>query len=278
MEIKILTDTSAEFTIQERKQFGLINIDMPITIEDQEYIDVDAKILWKELLSGKRATTSQPSQQQIRDEFEKAKNEGYALVCVLLSSALSGTYENAVAIKNQVGYENIYIVDSLNATMAEHLIVEEAIKLKDAGLSASEIFEKLENFKKRIKLFACIDSLKFLALGGRISKAAATVGNVLNIKPVIKVNELGEVQVVVKKIGIIKSLKEIMTMIEDDKIDTSYPVITIYAYDNKNALKLIETLETKNLPVTIKEPREIGHVIGTHIGPGGCGVIYVEKE
>lgn len=172
MEIKILTDASAEFSKELQKEFDVISLDMPVSYDDKEIFDIDIKEFWKLQLAGKRMRTSQPSRERMLDEFKKAKNNKYALICIFISSALSGTFSTAQSVKNEIIYDNIYLIDSLNATMGEHLLVLKAINLIDKGLQINEIIANLESFKKRIKLYASVDSLKYLALGGRLYRTS----------------------------------------------------------------------------------------------------------
>lgn len=277
MEIKILTDASAEFSKELQKEFDVISLDMPVSYDDKEIFDIDIKEFWKLQLAGKRIRTSQPSREIMIEEFQKAKDNNYALICIFISSALSGTFETAKSVKEEVGYENIYLIDSLNVTMGEHLLVLTARNLINEGLQAEEIVSKLENLKGRIKLYASVDSLKYLALGGRLSGTAATIGNLLNLKPIIEINEQGKVKVVSKKIGLTKTMLEICDLVKKDKIDISEPIIPLYAYSDENVNKFIEKFKSEDIENSITEPVEIGHVIGTHIGPGGFGIVYVEK-
>lgn len=278
MEIKILTDASAEFSKELQKEFDVISLDMPVNYDDKEVFDIDIKEFWKLQLAGKRMRTSQPSRERMVEEFTKAKDNNYALICIFISSALSGTFGTAQAVKKEIAYENIYLIDSLNATMGEHLLVLTARNLINEGMSAEKIVEKLENLKSRIKLYASVDSLKYLALGGRLSGMGATIGNLLNLKPIITINENGEVKLISKKIGLNKTIMKICELIDKSKIDLTEPIIPLFAYNDDNAKKFIEKFKSEDIENSITEPVEIGHVIGTHIGPGGFGVVYVEKE
>ena len=278
MEIKILTDASAEFSKELQKEFDVISLDMPVSYDDKEIFDIDIKEFWKLQLAGKRMRTSQPSRERMVEEFQKAKDNKYALICIFISSALSGTSETAKSVKEEVGYENIYLIDSLNATMGEHLLVLTARNLINEGLQVEEIVSKLENLKGRIKLYASVDSLKYLALGGRLSGTVATIGNLLKLKPIITINEFGKVKIVSKKIGLVKTMLGICDLIDKSKIDLTEPIIPLYAYSDNNVNKFIEKFKSEEIENNITEPVEIGHVIGTHIGPGGFGIVHVEKE
>ncbi|MGN1093952.1 MAG: DegV family protein [Candidatus Neoclostridium sp.] len=277
MQIKILTDASAEISKEKQKELDIVSLDMPVNYDDKEIIDVDIKQFWQLQLAGKRMKTSQPSPERMAEEFNKAKQGGYALICVLISSALSGTYETAQSVKEQVGYDGIYIVDSLNVTVGEQLLVLKARRLIDEGLSPEEIVSRLENMKKRIRLYASVDSLKYLALGGRLNVTVARVGNLLNIKPVISI-EKGEVKVVAKKIGLNKTVSEICELVGKDEIDFKEPVVPLFACNDENVNKFLKRLCEKVPQRLVAAPTEIGHVIGTHIGPGGFGIVYVAKE
>lgn len=278
MEIKILTDASAEFSKELQKEFDVISLDMPVSYDDKEIFDIDIKEFWKLQLAGKRMRTSQPSRERMVEEFQKAKDNKYALICIFISSALSGTSETAKSVKEEVGYENIYLIDSLNATMGEHLLVLTARNLINEGLQVEEIVSKLENLKGRIKLYASVDSLKYLALGGRLSGTVATIGNLLKLKPIITINKFGKVKIVSKKIGLVKTMLGICDLIDKSKIDLTEPIIPLYAYSDNNVNKFIEKFKSEEIENNITEPVEIGHVIGTHIGPGGFGIVHVEKE
>ena len=153
---------------------------MPVSYDDKEIFDIDIKEFWKLQLAGKRMRTSQPSRERMVEEFQKAKDNKYALICIFISSALSGTSETAKSVKEEVGYENIYLI--------EHLLVLTARNLINEGLQVEEIVSRLENLKGRIKLYASVDSLKYLALGGRLSGTVATIGNLLKLKPIITIN------------------------------------------------------------------------------------------
>lgn len=120
---------------------------------------------------------------------------GDECVIITISSVLSGTYQSAFLVKNMLDYENCYVVDSLNATAGQRLLVDYAVKLRGEGKSAKEIFDELEIVKTKIKLYACVDTLEYLHKGGRLSKTAYTVGTFANIKPVIRVSEEGAVEV-----------------------------------------------------------------------------------
>lgn len=278
MEIKLLTDVSAELDAAYVKENDVTVLKMPVSYDNVEVEDIEISKFWNLLKEGKKVKTSQPNREDIKEEFLKAKDGGYALICVFISAALSGTIATAESVKAEIGYDKIYIVDSLKATLGENIVAKKAVTLIKEGLAAEEIYEKLKNFASRVRLMSSVDSLKYLALGGRLSTIAAAIGNLIGIKPVVTIDVDGKVKVLSKKIGLRLTMKEILNIIGKEKIDESEPVIPIYACDDENVLAFVEKFKEVYKTATLTAPAEIGYVVGTHIGPGGFGAVYVVKE
>ena len=203
--VRIITDSAADFEPYELEKHNIICVPMQISFDDNEYKENEnlTKTQFYELMenSGVFPKTSQPTPYDFEVFLESFKDSGDECVIITISSALSGTYQNAFLVKNMLCYEGCYVVDSLNATAGERILVEYAVKLRDEGKSAKEIFDELEILKTKIKLFACVDTLEYLHKGGRLSKTAYTVGTIANIKPVIRVSEEGTVEVSAKAIS-----------------------------------------------------------------------------
>ena len=144
-------------------------------------------------------------------------------------------------------------------------------------LTAAQIAEHLEDFIDRIKLFACIDTLEYLVKGGRLSKVAGNIGSMLNIKPIIAFDDVGNIKVIKKVAGSKKAFSDLCGRIAETDIDTNYPVIPLFACSDANCRKMLGMLEeTENFPSNLI-PEEIGATIGPYIGPGGFGLTFVEK-
>ena len=112
MDIKIMTDTGSDLTQDDKAKYDIIEIPMMVYFSDEEKGD-----FWEKIIQGKIAKTSQPSPELFKKEFLRAKEENYILIYISIASYLSSTYESANNIKNQIGYENIYIIDSLTASL-----------------------------------------------------------------------------------------------------------------------------------------------------------------
>ncbi len=193
---------------------------------------------------------------------------------ITLASGFSGTYQSAVIAADD--YENIYVVDSGSAAMGSGILVELACRLLDEGKSAGEIADALEAEKKKIVVVALVDTLEYLKKGGRISKAVAFAGGVLNIKPVLSVVD-GEIHMLGKARG--SMMGNNLLVQEIDKaggIDFSKPVLLGYSgISDALLLKYIE--DSRHIwEGNLQEIRytSVGSVIGTHAGPGAVVVAF----
>ena len=277
--IRIVIDSSSDYQLQEATAQNMEFVSISVTVGEQSYMDgvnLDRDEFYKNLAeSTEFPKTAQPSPQAFLDIFQHAKECGDDVICILLSSGLSGTCQSAHLAKNMAEYDNIYIVDSLSATIGIKILVEYADKLRNENVSAAEIAAKLEDVKARIRIFAGVDTLEFLCRGGRVSHASAAIGELANIKPIINVNDEGKVVVLGKCLGKNKALRFIMDKMEEAPADGNFPIYTVYTYGTENTEKLEDKLTKAGTAFTSRQ--QIGATIGAHVGPGAFGVIYIEK-
>ena len=277
--IKILVDSSSELTKKEAEEKGFLFVPISVNIGGREYRDgVDlTKDKFYDLLvnSGEFPQTSQPSPQAFLELFEQAKKNGDEVVAILLSSALSGTYQSAVLAKQMVDYEGIYLIDSLTATGVIQILADYAQGLIEKGKRAAEVAERTDVFKTRVHAIAMVDTLEFLQKGGRISKTAAMIGELARLKPLITLTEEGGVGVIGKAIGKNKAVSFMLKWLEEHPVDDAWPKYSIYTSGTENCGQFEEKL--KNHGIETMGRLQIGAAIGTHIGPNAFGIIYVEK-
>ena len=199
MAVKLLCDSSADFDIEEIKALDLLYVPIPVMFGDETFIEgenITKDEFYKKLTNNPNfPTTSQPSPAMFLDHFKEAKKNGDEIVAILIPEALSGTLQNANMAKNMSEYDNIHIVDGFNIAAALRILIEHAVKLRDAGKSALEIYEALNELRNRTKVYAALDTLENLYRGGRLSKAAAGIGELANLKPVVTLDENGAVAV-----------------------------------------------------------------------------------
>lgn len=274
--IKILVDSSSDCRVED----GIVDAVVPISvnIDGKEYrsgVDLTSDQFYKLLQECKEfPRTSQPSPQTFIELFEQAKDSGDQLIYLCLSSRLSGTYQGALIAKEMVGYDNVYIIDTLGVTHIIGILADYARKLINQGLTAGEIADKCEEFKCKIKVYAGVDTLEYLYKGGRLSRASATVGELTGIKPIITVSD-GKVEVVGKALGKMRAMNSVLDKVKSHKINTAFPIYSLYTYGTENC----EALEVKlrDSGYDIADRLQIGSTIGTHVGPGVYAVMFVEK-
>lgn len=277
--IRILVDSSADYTMAELAENGFDFVPFPVTLNDKTYLDtveLDRNDMYEFLLQGDNfPKTSQPSPEAFAEIFENAKVKGDEIICILLSSALSGTCQSAFLAKNIVDYDKIYIIDTLTATFPIRILAEHAATLRGQGKSAEEIVNAVEDLKARTKAIAIMDTLEYLYRGGRLSRTSASIGNLVNIKPVITVAEDGSISILAKPIGKNKAYSTLLKHLEEHPIDSDFPVYSIYTY----GLEGCEKLEAKltKAGIHFRKRLQVGCSMGAHIGPGAVGIVYVEK-
>ena len=277
--IKFLIESSSDYDVNDARCKGIEYVPITITIGNEIFLDdgeISKDIFYKMTQESEEfPKTAQPSPQEFLDIFEKVKKDRDVLICVLLSSALSGTVQSATLAKSMVDYEDIYIVDSLTATYAIKVLVDYGMKLREEGKNAKEIVEALEKVKSKVKIYAVLDTLENLYRGGRLSKLEAGIGNLAKIKPLITITEDGKIGVKAKSIGKKKALNDITKLIGSEKIDKEFPIYSLYSIGTENNETFTDSIS--ELGIEFTDRLQIGPTIGTHIGPGAYGIILVQK-
>lgn len=279
MAVRIIVDSAADYSTAEIEKRKITRVPMAVSFGDEEYldgVDLTKEEFYEKLTEGEVfPKTSQPSPAKFAECFEEAKKAGDSVVAVLISGALSGTVQSAHLAKEMAEYEEIYIVDSKTATLGIRVLVDRAVHMRDQGKNAEEIAAELEELKTRIRIYAGLDTLEYLYKGGRLSKAQASLGKLANIKPIITVDGEGSVALCGKQLGIRHVCRQIAKLIEEEGIDMSCPVYFVYSCEKKNCMTFVHSLQKKGMEFGEIKTREIGPTIGTHIGPGAFGIVYV---
>lgn len=279
MKTRIIVDSTADLMPEYKSRVSMV----PLTVHfgEEEYIDgvtIDHKTFYEKLIeSDVLPSTSQATPDAFMKEFNKAKEAGEAAVVITLASKFSGTYQSAMIAAAE--YEDIYVVDSSSAAMGSGILVELAFRMIDEGKNAEQIAKALEEEKKKIVIVALVDTLEYLKKGGRISKAVAFAGGMLNIKPVLSVID-GEINMLGKARGS-KTGNNLLVQ-EIDKaggIDFSKPVLLGYSGISDALLKKYIEDSRHIWEGNLNEVRytTVGSVIGTHAGPGAVVVAFFKN-
>ena len=281
MSVKIIVDSTADMRPEVAEKVGIV----PLTVHfgDREYIagvNINPRKFYEMLVeSDELPTTSQPTPVAFEEAFEKAVKEGHEVVCLTCSGKLSGTCQSAnIAAAEFSG--KVHVVDSNTIAIALGILVEYAVELAEQGFSAEEIVLKLLRKRDKVKLLALVDTLEYLKKGGRISSTAALAGGLLNIKPVITIDE-GVIKVLGKARGSRQGNNLLVQEIQKaGGVDFAKPVMLGYTGLSDALLqKYIQDSAAlweghkENLPVSI-----VGSVVGTHAGPGAVAVAFFAAE
>lgn len=274
---KIMVDSSCDCKEEHLHDYFL---PIAVTMNDKDYLDgvtLDRDRFYDLLTTCQDfPKTAQPSPQRFLDIFEQVKANGEQLVYLCLSSALSGTYQTACMAKEMIGYDDIYVIDTKSATHCLHMMVLYARRLATSGCTAAEIAEKCLRFRERIHVYAGLDTLEYLRRGGRIGPAAALIGDIANIKPILTITENGSVDSIAKSLGLGRSIQSIAAKASSFEIDPDFPVWSLATVGFENSAKLEDALMNKGISVTQRQ--QVGPSIGAHLGPGLYGVVFVSKE
>lgn len=283
MSVQIVIDSACDLPKSTADTLGLHYMPMRTIFGDQEYLDgisLTGEQFYEKLIETDEVPkTSQVPPSDFEAAFEKIIAAGDTALCITISSKLSGTYQSAMIAAERFG-DKVIVVDSLNVTVGEQLLVLRAMQLQKQGWSAWEMAEILNHEKKRIRLIALLDTLEYLKKGGRISSTVAFAGTLLSIKPVIALVD-GEIELLGKARGSKNGNNKLMELVESSRgIDFERPFSLAYSGLSDHLLRKYITDshalyegKTDHLPVC-----RIGSTIGTHAGPGAIGVAFFENE
>lgn len=270
-KIKIVTDSTAYFTRQEAEREKISIVPLSYSLGDRsmkEAFPGEFEEVFEIIQEGKLfISTSQPALGDFIEVYEEAFREGYDEIIVLvLSSKLSGCFNSANLAKDVLGDKMITVIDSKTSAGNLKFLVQDAIKMIKMGKTSQEIREFIEAKSEKIEVYLSVDSLEYLERSGRISRLASLVGNVLKIKPIIRLKN-GELDMFEKLRGRKQLINRLIALIDPsiEKISISH----ILAYED--SLKIKEEIE-KNYQTIEVSIDELGPVIGGHLGPGSIGL------
>ena len=281
MSIQIIVDSTADMTPAVAARVGIV----PLTVHfgETEYVsgvDIDSRKFYEMLVeTDVLPTTSQPTPFAFGEAFSAAVAEGHEVICITCSGKLSGTNQSAnIAAADFPG--KVHVVDSNTIAISMGILEEYALQLVDKGLSAEEVVWKLLQKRDKVRLLALVDTLEYLKKGGRVSATVAFAGGLLNIKPVIAVED-GVIQVVGKVRGSKQGNNLLMQEIEKSGgVDFSMPIMLGYTGLSdallqkyiRDSASLWEAYQ-EELPVSL-----VGSVVGTHAGPGAVAVAFFAAD
>lgn len=282
MSVRIMIDSASDISQAEAAVLGIDVLPLKTIFGQEEYLDgvtIDYTTFYNKLIEGDvLPTTSQLSPFDFEEKFREAVARGEEVLCITVSSKLSGCYQSASIAAEEFG-DQIIVVDSLNVTIGQRILAQLAIKLRDEGKTAREISAVLNEQKHRIRVIALVDTLEYLKKGGRVSPAVAMAGTLLGIKPVIAILN-GEIAILGKARGSKNGHNMLRELAEKHGIDFDMPFALAYSgLDDTLLRKYIADSaslyadRTTDLPIYT-----IGSTIGTHAGPGAVAVAFFSNQ
>lgn len=285
MKVKILTDSSSDLTEDLLEKYEIDRLSLVVTKGEEQYLDsltISAKMVYDGMRNGEVFTTSQVPPNSFKEKFEEYAKDNLSVIYLGFSSELSGTYQGAVFAKEEVLEKypdfDISLVDTKAASLGFGLIVLEAARLAKEGKSKEEILTRVDFYLDNIQHIFTVDDIEYLYRGGRITKTAAFVGGLLNIKPILSVKD-GKLEAIEKVRGQNKVYKAMLNIMDEraKETDLSNQLIGIShgdAIEGANKLKEMigERFGPKDFIIT-----EIGPTIGAHVGPGTLAIFFMKK-
>lgn len=272
--VRIVTDSTADLSLEQQRAAGITVVPLNVHFGDEVFrdrVDLSSTEFFRKLKAAPQLPrTSQPSPGVFEEVYRSLTDKGDEVVAVLLSSKVSGTY-NAAQIAAQAVPGKVDVVDSESASMALGFLALEAVKLAADGAGRAAVSEGVRKLVPKARILCAIDTLTYLERGGRIGKARALLGSLLNFKPLITLRE-GEVVPLGRARGRPQMLDRLVEMLRRDGQITRLAVLHGAAASEAEHLRARLAGDYPELDVIVSE---IGPVLATHTGPGVIGITYL---
>lgn len=274
-QIRIVTDSTADIPLALRQELNIEMVPLKIHFGDEQFLDavtLRSEEFYPKLTSSPHfPRTSQPSPAEFLGLYQSLLEEpNTEIISIHLSSALSGTYQSALLASTMLEESTgkVHVVDSRSASYGIGSLVVAAARAAQAGQSAAEIIELVQTIRENFYIYFLVDTLEFLQKGGRIGKASALFGSLLNIKPILSIDGEGEVAAIDKVRGQKKAIARILELLAADVPNRRIPSIHIAHANNLEGAQLLREVITQQFEVQHVDYITLGPVIGAHAGPG----------
>ena len=283
-KIRIITDSNSGITVDDARELGVTVLPMPFSIDEEVFFEQESltqEQFYEELAAGKNIMTTQPSPGQVMGIWDEALKEYDEIVYIPMSSGLSGSYQTAAMLAED--YEGkVYVVNNQRISVTQRQSVLDALRLIEAGKSAKEIKDILEEDRFNSSIYLMVDTLVYLKKGGRITPAAAALGTLLKLKPVLQIQ--GDRLDAFAKARTVSQAKSIIINAIKSDIDKRFGGLSkenislhmAYAHDLDRILEFKEEV-MKEFPGFDINLYPLSLSVATHIG-AGCIALAVTKN
>lgn len=286
-KVAIMTDSNSGITQKEAKELGVFVLPMPFTIDGKEYfedINLTQDEFYDHLMNNAEVFTSQPAVGDVTKFFNKILKEYDEIVHIPMSSGLSGSCQTALMLCEDDEYKDkVYVVDSQRISVTQKMDVFTALELSKQGKGAKEIHDILMNHKMEATIYITVNTLEYLKKGGRITPAAAALGGLLKIKPILtiqgeKLDSFDKTRTMAKasKIMLDAAIKDINERIDPEGKGDNCHIMVAYTYDRKageDYVKMIQEVFPK--AHIICDPLSLS--VSCHIGPNALAIAVCKK-
>lgn len=282
---QIVTDSTTDLPAALADKWGLDVIPYIVTLGGKEYYnyldmrEITAKDFYKALGAGKTATTTQITPYRYVEAWEPYLKKGVDVLYLCLSSALSKSFDQCCIAANEMREKyperKIITIDSKSASLGEGLLALYAVRAKNEGKTIEEAADRVKKLIPRLQHFTMADDLEHLRRGGRVSGTAASVGTMLNIKPLLTITDSGMLVPIAKARGTKKALAYMVEQMAEHKVNVKEQVIGIAHSDAPKLALLLKEMITAQFGFCDFIISPIGPVIGAHAGPGTIAVFFL---
>ncbi|MET3575649.1 DegV family protein [Bhargavaea ullalensis] len=282
--MKLYADSATDLPLEFFSEHEVEIIPLHVDIGGETFrdiVEIDSKEIFRRIRKGERPKTSQASPESFMEEWRALGRSGEKGLYIAFSSELSGTYSTSVMIRDQVKEEypglDLEIIDTKCASLGYGLLVIEAARLRDEGMDRDEVAKAIREMASRMVHLFTVEDLDYLAKGGRLSKASAFFGGLLNIKPLLHVED-GKLVPIEKHRGRKKVFQRMNALMGERGSGLARQRVAIsHGDDEEAALALKTIIEETHHPASV-DVYMIGSVIGSHAGPGTIALFFQDLE
>lgn len=285
MALKIITDSASDTPKWVIDEFNLHVIPTPVVIDEKDYFD--GKTIFPEefydiLRSGKDIKTYHINAQMFYDNFKPYAENGDEVIYICFSTGIAGTYNAANIAKTELLEEypsfDLTIIDSKCASTGFGLAAYYALKMQSNGAAKQEIIDGIKWHCEHMEMIFTVNTLEYLFKGGRLSRTSAIAGGLLDIKPIIQVNDDGALESIEKVRGRQKSLKRLLEMVGERGANLKHQMIGVIHGDDAPTMEFMKEQLEKNYGCRNFITNYVGCAIGAHTGPGIIGITFLNEE
>ncbi|MBA2667184.1 MAG: DegV family protein [Trueperaceae bacterium] len=276
MKLAIVTDSTCDLRAEQIERLGISTVPLYVNFKGKmhrDWVDITPRDIVEGVKSGADLpTTSQPSPKDFEEAYEAAAGAGAEQILVItISSEFSGTF-NSASLAKEASPVPVTAYDSRAASMGIGNLVQIAAEMRDEGAELDAIVAELDRVRATLLVLFSVDTLDFLLKGGRVSKASALLGGLLNIKPILTVTD-GKIVPFGKVRGTKKAIAELVTQFKShaERHDGTMVVDFLHCQDPEAAERLKAAMASAGVRFTSGHTYEIGAVIAAHVGPGTFG-------